>query len=83
MNAWILENHPVRAVHTTRDEAERLGAMALFGEKYGDWVRMVDVDGVSRELCGGTHVGSTAEIGLFHVDARRPRARRTSAGSRR
>ena len=67
VNAWILENHPVRAVNTTRDEAERLGAMALFGEKYGDWVRMVDVDGVSRELCGGTHVGSTAEIGLFHV----------------
>ena len=67
MNAWIVENHPVRAVHTTREEAERLGAMALFGEKYGDWVRMVDVEGVSRELCGGTHVGSTAEVGLFHV----------------
>jgi alanyl-tRNA synthetase len=67
VNAWIVENRPVRAVHTTRDEAERLGAMALFGEKYGDWVRMVDVDGVSRELCGGTHVGSTAEVGLFHV----------------
>ncbi len=67
VNAWIVDNHPVRAVHTTRDEAERLGAMALFGEKYGDWVRMVDVDGVSRELCGGTHVPSTAEVGLFHV----------------
>ena len=67
VNAWVVENHPVRAVHTTRDEAERLGAMALFGEKYGDWVRMVDVDGVSRELCGGTHVASTAEVGLFHV----------------
>ena len=67
VNAWIVGNHPVRAVHTSREEAERLGAMALFGEKYGDWVRMVDVEGVSRELCGGTHVGSTAEVGLFHV----------------
>ena len=67
VNAWIVENHPVRAIHTTRDEADRLGAMALFGEKYGDWVRMVDVDGLSRELCGGTHVSSTAEVGLFHI----------------
>ena len=67
VNAWIVENHPVRAIHTTREEADRLGAMALFGEKYGDWVRMVDVDGLSRELCGGTHVSSTAEVGLFHI----------------
>ncbi|HEX6458876.1 MAG TPA: alanine--tRNA ligase [Thermoleophilaceae bacterium] len=67
VNEWILQSHPVRAVETTRDEAERLGAMALFGEKYGDIVRMVEVEDVSRELCGGTHVGTTAEIGLFHL----------------
>jgi alanyl-tRNA synthetase len=67
VNEWIVASLPVRAVETTRAEAERLGAMALFGEKYGDWVRMVDVEEVSRELCGGTHVASTAEVGLFHL----------------
>src|SRR4029079_9597450 len=44
VNGWIKERHPVRAIEMARDEAERLGAMALFGEKYGDWVRMVEVD---------------------------------------
>ena len=67
VSEWILESRPVRAVETTRAEAEALGAMALFGEKYGDWVRMVEVEGVSRELCGGTHVSATAAIGLFHL----------------
>jgi alanyl-tRNA synthetase len=69
VNAWILANHPVRPVTTTLEEAKRLGAMALFGEKYGDVVRMVEIgDGsFSRELCGGTHVRSTAEIGVFKI----------------
>jgi alanyl-tRNA synthetase len=69
VNEWILANQPVRALTTTLEEARRLGAMALFGEKYGDVVRMVEVgDGSwSRELCGGTHVRATAEIGVFKV----------------
>jgi alanyl-tRNA synthetase len=69
VNGWVLEDQPVRALTTTIEEARRLGAMALFGEKYGDVVRMVEVgDGsFSRELCGGTHVRFTAEVGLFKV----------------
>ena len=67
VGGWLASNHAVRAIETTRDEAERLGAMALFGEKYGERVRMVEIEGVSRELCGGTHVSATSEIGLFHV----------------
>jgi alanyl-tRNA synthetase len=69
VNEWILGAYPVSAITTTLDEARALGAMALFGEKYGEVVRMVEVgDGsFSRELCGGTHVNSTAEIGLLAI----------------
>ncbi|HYU61502.1 MAG TPA: alanine--tRNA ligase [Solirubrobacterales bacterium] len=67
VNDWIKASLPVRAMHMARDEAEALGAMALFGEKYGDWVRMVEVEQVSRELCGGTHVANTAEVGIFAI----------------
>jgi alanyl-tRNA synthetase len=71
VNERILESLPVRALTTTLDEARALGAMALFNEKYGDIVRMVEIgDGsFSRELCGGTHVRNTAEIGLLRVTA--------------
>ena len=71
VNEWILGAYPVRAITTTLNEARQLGAMALFGEKYGDIVRMVEVgDGsFSRELCGGTHVHSTAEIGLLTISS--------------
>jgi alanyl-tRNA synthetase len=67
VNDWIKASRPVRALEMERDEALALGAMALFGEKYGDWVRMVEIDGVSRELCGGTHVSSSAECGIFAI----------------
>jgi alanyl-tRNA synthetase len=69
VNEWIKASAPVRWLEMERPEAEALGAMALFGEKYGEWVRVVEIDGVSRELCGGTHVANTAEIGVFKVSA--------------
>jgi alanyl-tRNA synthetase len=67
VNEHVFANHPVRIYETTQAEAKKLGAMMLFGEKYGDVVRLVDIDGWSRELCGGTHVGSTAEVGPFVI----------------
>jgi alanyl-tRNA synthetase len=67
VNEWIKESHPVRALQMSREEAERMGAMALFGEKYGDWVRVIEVEDVSRELCGGTHLANTAGVGIFKL----------------
>jgi alanyl-tRNA synthetase len=65
VNEAVFRNHPVRTYIVPIEEARTLGAMMLFGEKYGDEVRVVEVEGVSRELCGGTHVRTTAEIGPF------------------
>ncbi|HEY1316732.1 MAG TPA: alanine--tRNA ligase [Gaiella sp.] len=67
VNEKVFENLPVHAFVTTIDEAKNLGATMLFGEKYGDEVRVVEIPGYSRELCGGTHVRWTAEIGPFVI----------------
>ena len=66
VNAEILANAPTQARVMPMDDAQKLGAMMLFGEKYGDEVRVLDI-GTSRELCGGTHVARTGDIGLFKI----------------
>jgi alanyl-tRNA synthetase len=67
VNEKVFEAIPVRTYVTPIEEARKLGAMMLFGEKYGQEVRVVEIGGYSRELCGGTHVRSTAEIGPFVI----------------
>jgi alanyl-tRNA synthetase len=67
VNERIFAGLPVHVFETPIDEARRLGATMLFGEKYGDIVRVVEVPGYSLELCGGTHVSTTAEIGAFVI----------------
>jgi alanyl-tRNA synthetase len=68
VNAEVLANQPAQARVLPYDEAVKGGAMALFGEKYGDTVRVLDI-GFSRELCGGTHVARTGDIGMFKIVA--------------
>ena len=67
INGWIAEAHDLQVQEMAIEQAKAAGAVAMFGEKYADVVRVVDVPGVSMELCGGTHVANTAEIGLFKI----------------
>ncbi len=67
VNEKILESLPVTTDELPIEEAKKRGAMALFGEKYGDTVRVVAAEGFSTEFCGGTHVDNTAKLGLFKI----------------
>jgi alanyl-tRNA synthetase len=69
VNEQVLADLPVRASWMSYDQAIRSGAIALFGEKYGERVRVISIDGYSRELCGGTHLSHTSQIGLFKITA--------------
>ena len=67
VNEKIRESIEVAVSHHSIEEAKKLGAMMLFGDKYGDVVRVVDVPGFSTELCGGTHIDNIGKIGLFKI----------------
>ena len=67
VNSWIMENHALEIKNMSKSEALEKGAVAMFGEKYDDEVRVVNVPGVSMELCGGTHVKTTSELGSFKI----------------
>ncbi|MBM5827905.1 MAG: alanine--tRNA ligase, partial [Cyanobacteria bacterium M_surface_7_m2_040] len=67
INGWIAEAHSLEVRSMAIEQAKAAGAVAMFGEKYAEVVRVVDVPGVSMELCGGTHVANTAEIGVFKI----------------
>ncbi|WP_062357385.1 alanine--tRNA ligase [Herbidospora yilanensis] len=67
VNATLIDDLKVNVLHTSQSEARKMGALALFGEKYGDVVRIVEVGDYSRELCGGTHVASSGQLGLIKV----------------
>ena len=69
VNDIILSNLQVKINYENIEDAKNRGAMALFSDKYGDVVRVVEIDGYSIELCGGTHVKSTGEIGLFNIES--------------
>ena len=66
-NRKIMENHRVNTYETSLVSAREAGVTGLFGEKYGEFVRVVDMEGFSQELCGGTHVSATSEIGLVKI----------------
>ncbi len=67
INSWITAAHSLQVSEMPIEQAKAAGAVAMFGEKYGDLVRVVDVPGVSMELCGGTHVANSAELGVFKI----------------